>query len=176
MRRRRPRTGNTTWHDGSVGRGDGWYVTRMTAAHARQLITWRYPVPYERYDLGDNPEVFLDPAAGFVSLVDVDGALVAFRSFGLDGRVPGGAYDDTALDTGGGLRPDLTGRGLGRAALDLGLEHGCAANSPAAFRVTVLAGNLRALAVVLSRGFVEVARFPATATAEEYVQLVRRET
>jgi hypothetical protein len=33
-------------------------------------------------------------------------------------------YDDSALDTGGGLRPDLTGQGKGREAIQTGLDFG----------------------------------------------------
>jgi len=42
----------------------------------------------------------------------------------LDGQVPGGMYDDSALDTGGGLRPDLTSQGKGREAIQTGLDFG----------------------------------------------------
>ena len=48
----------------------------------------------------------------------------ASGSFGPDGRVPGWDYDETALDTGGGLRPSLTGQGLGRAVISAGLDFG----------------------------------------------------
>jgi ribosomal-protein-alanine N-acetyltransferase len=158
-----------------VGLVDRWQVTPLTAAHARELTSWRYPPPYDRYELGHDPDALTDPAAGFVSLVDAHGRLVGFRSFGHDGRVPGGDYDDTALDTGGGLRPDLTGRGLGRAAIALGLAFGRATFAPPAFRVTVWGENSRALAVVRSLGFVDVARFRSTTTGEDYAQLVRPE-
>lgn len=49
---------------------------------------------------------------------------MAFRSFGEDGRVNGGDYDDSFLDTGGGLRPDLTGQGLGPEMIAEGLAFG----------------------------------------------------
>jgi ribosomal-protein-alanine N-acetyltransferase len=47
--------------------------------------------------------------------------------------VPGGTYGADALDTGGGLRPDLTGRGLGREALEVGLAFGRSRFAPRAF-------------------------------------------
>jgi ribosomal-protein-alanine N-acetyltransferase len=34
-----------------------------------------------------------------------------------DATQPGGKYNTSALDTGGGLHPDLTGMGLGREAI-----------------------------------------------------------
>ncbi|GAA3512954.1 GNAT family N-acetyltransferase [Actinocatenispora rupis] len=150
-------------------------VVAMTPAYAGDLVGWRYPPPYARYDLaGADPAYFVDPANGFVALVDDDG-LVGYRSFGPDGRVPGGAYDDGALDTGGGLRPSLTGRGLGRSALAVGLAYGRERFAPRAFRVTVAADNARALRVVTASGFVPVGRFAATTDGREYGILVRPE-
>lgn len=147
----------------------------MTPGYAADIVTWRYPPPYERYGLaGPDPAYFTDPANGFVALVGAEG-LVGYRSFGTDGRVPGGTYDEAALDTGGGLRPSLTGRGLGRAALATGLAYGRERFRPPAFRVTVAADNARALRVVGVSGFVRVARFAATTDGREYEILVRPE-
>jgi RimJ/RimL family protein N-acetyltransferase len=76
--------------------------------------------------------------------------------------VPGGPYDDSALDTGGGLRPDLTGRRLGRQAISTGLAFGIAAYSPTAFRLTIATYNVRAHRVVEALGFMRTAEFVAT--------------
>jgi hypothetical protein len=93
----------------------------MTAAYAAEIVTWRYPPPYDLYDTSDADAATLTSAdGGFFALVDRD-ELIGFRSFGADGQVPGGSYDSAALDTGGGLRPDLTGKGLGRTAVQAGL-------------------------------------------------------
>jgi ribosomal-protein-alanine N-acetyltransferase len=144
-------------------------VKPMTAAYAADIATWRYPPPYDCYDM-----TRVDPASlacadsGFVALTDACG-LVGFRSFGSDGQVPGGTYDGSALDTGGGLRPELTGKGLGRPAIQAGLAFGRARFSPPAFRVTVAAFNLRALRVIQDLGFAEVGRFEATTTGRRYV-------
>jgi hypothetical protein len=89
----------------------------MTAAYAAEIVTWRYPPPYDCYDMnGADPGFLASPESGFFALADQTG-LIGFRSFGPDGQVPGGVYDDSALDTGGGLRPGLTGRGRGREAI-----------------------------------------------------------
>ena len=92
-------------------------VTGMTEAYAAAA-------PYECYEMtGADPAFLADPASGYFALTG-DGTLIGFRSFGADGQVPGGAYDAAALDTGGGLRPELTGRGLGREAISTGLDFG----------------------------------------------------
>jgi RimJ/RimL family protein N-acetyltransferase len=140
------------------------HIAAMTAAHAREVVTWRYPPPYDVYDMtGADPGHLAGADSGFYALLDRE-ELIGFRSFGPDGQVPGGPYDESALDTGGGLRPDLTGRGLGRRAISTGLAFGIASFSPTALRMTVAAFNVRAHRVVESLGFARVADFEATAT------------
>ncbi|WP_034092094.1 GNAT family N-acetyltransferase [Streptacidiphilus albus] len=145
-------------------------IVAMTQEHAADIVTWRYAEPYERYDLiAADPGFLTDPANGYVALVD-GGVLIGYRSFGVEGRVPGGSYDDSALDTGGGLRPVLTGlgHGLGRQAIAAGLAYGYERFQPAAFRVTVASFNTRARKVVESLGFVHVATFNATTDGSSF--------
>jgi ribosomal-protein-alanine N-acetyltransferase len=150
-------------------------IVPMTSAFAAELVTWRYPAPYELYDMADgDPGFFASPASGFFALTEGD-ELIGFRSFGQDGQVPGGSYDSSAFDTGGGLRPDLTGKGLGRAAISTGLEFGRREFAPDAFRVTVASFNERALRVVRSLGFRAVGSFLATAGGRRFEILIRPE-
>ena len=146
----------------------------LTRDQAVEVRAWRYPAPYDVYDMTRaDPDELAHPASGFHALT-ADGRLAGFRSFGPDGQVPGWAYDDTALDTGGGLHPELVGQGLGRAAIEAGLAHGRALLAPPAYRVTVASFNTRALRVVESLGFERVGRFRAP-TGVEYEVLVRLE-
>lgn len=136
----------------------------MTREHALSVVTWRYRPPYDSNDMtGADPDFLADPGSGFHALMEGE-ELIGFRSFGADGQVPGGPYDDSALDTGGGLRPDLTGRRLGRQAISTGLGFGIAAYSPTAFRLTIATYNVRAHRVVEALGFVRTAEFAATGT------------
>ncbi len=151
-------------------------IAQLTPAHAADVCSWRYLAPYDCYDMTSAvPEELLDPTVGFHALLDDADRLIGFRSFGPDGRVPGWEYDDSALDTGGGLRPDLVGRGLGRTAIGTALEHGRAVFSPPAFRVTVASFNLRALRTVESLGFQRIGRFDATTDGRSFEVLVRPE-
>jgi len=76
----------------------------MTLAWATEVATWRYPPPYDLNDMtGADPAFLASPESGFWALTG-DGGLLGFRSFGPDGRVPGYDYDESALDTGGGMR------------------------------------------------------------------------
>ncbi|ETK35011.1 hypothetical protein MPTA5024_16390 [Microbispora sp. ATCC PTA-5024] len=150
-------------------------IVDMTDEYAADIVTWRYPAPYDCYDLvGSDAGLFTDPRNGYVALVD-KGDLIGYRVFGPDGRVPGGEYDESALDTGGGLRPELTGRGLGKHAIATGLEYGAARFRPAAFRVTVAGFNIRAQRVLQGLGFVPNRTFTATTDGRSFVILTRRQ-
>ena len=150
-------------------------VALVSREHAADICTWRYPAPYDCYDMTSaDPDWLVQPDAGFHALLAGD-QLVGFRSFGADGRVPGWHYDDQALDTGGGLRPHLVGRGLGRHAISVGLAFGRAEFAPRAFRVTVAAFNERALRTVEALGFQRVDQFNAARDGREFVVLVRPE-
>ena len=144
-------------------------IVTMTPDFAAAVTTWRYPEPYGTYSLtGTDPAFFLEPANGYVALVDDAGTLIGYRCFGPDGRVPGYDYDDDALDTGGGLRPDLTGAGRGAEAIATGLAYGWERFRNDAFRVTVASFNARARRAVESLGFRPVARFRASTNDAEY--------
>jgi ribosomal-protein-alanine N-acetyltransferase len=150
-------------------------IVAMAPVYAEQITTWRYPPPYDCYDMtGADPADLMDPASGYYALLD-EAELVGFRSFGVDGQVPGWPYDDSALDTGGGLKPELTGRGLGRSAIATGLDFGRQRFGPAAFRMTIASFNARARAVVESLGFESIGRFDASTNGRSYDVLMRVE-
>jgi hypothetical protein len=76
------------------------------------------------------------------------------------------------LDTGGGLRPDLTGKGLGVELVRKGLEFGAGRYGVKRFRVTVAAFNQRALKVCRRVGFVEQQRFLRPGDRQAFLILV----
>ncbi len=157
------------------GPGPALHVAPLTMAHALDVRSWRYPAPYDCYDMTDaDPAWLVEPQSGFRALLTGE-RLVGFRSFGADGQVPGWAYDDRALDTGGGLRPELVGRGWGRTAIAAGLSYGRSQHAPRAFRVTVASFNQRALRTVQGLGFERVGRFDAATDGRSSEVLVRPE-
>ena len=152
-----------------------WVVGPLTREQALDVCTWRYPAPYDCYDMdAADPDELLRPELGLHALL-ADDRLAGFRSFGPDGRVPGYDYDDHALDTGGGLRPELVGRGLGRQAISAGLAYGRDRFAPPAFRVTVASFNVRALRTVQALGFRRVDRFDSSRDGRSFEVLVRPE-
>lgn len=123
----------------------------ITESDARAIVGWRYDGPHAAYNCPpdaaeETVRLMLDPANAYHAARDEQGELVGYCCFGVDARVPGGDYsDDTVLDAGLGLRPDLTGCGLGHAFVDaiaafartqLGHRH---------LQLTVAAWNRRAI-------------------------------
>jgi [ribosomal protein S18]-alanine N-acetyltransferase len=149
-------------------------IAAVTPASAREFASWRYPPPYSVYDaeLGDW-ERYVDPAWNYRAVEDENGQLVGNCCFGEDARVPGGRYDDQAVDVGGGMRPELTGQGRGRAFLAALFGEAERLFPGRPLRVTVAGFNRRALRAVRAAGFVEVERF-RNPSGDEFAILVRQ--
>ncbi|MBK8987309.1 MAG: GNAT family N-acetyltransferase [Chloroflexi bacterium] len=140
-----------------------------TIAAARQFVRWRYAPPYDIYNMVTDPDdanlveaaanYFLDPAIGCHALTDEWGRVLAFCTFGEDAQVPGGDYGRIALDIGFGMRPDLTGQGLGREFVTAVIHFAQQTFQPDVLRVTIAAFNRRALRVWTQQGFAPVQEF-----------------
>ena len=138
---------------------------------AREIAGWAYEGPHAAYncppgEVEDFVGGMLDPGNHYYAVRDETGALVGYCCFGLDARVPGGAYGAAAdpsrsgdpaaeafLDVGLGLRPDLTGRGLGAAFLEAIAAFAWEQVSHHRLRVTVAAWNERAIHLYEKAGF-----------------------
>jgi GNAT superfamily N-acetyltransferase len=145
---------------------------------ARAVIGWRYEPPYDRYNLeGEVPEAavafLLDPVNRYYRMDDTSGELAAFCCFGHDARVVGGDYRAEALDIGMGVRPDLTGRGLGAHFAVQVAAFAKRTFAPAALRVTIAEFNRRAQRVWQTIGFRQNQTFRQPHTNDAYVVLVR---
>ena len=122
----------------------------MSEQQARAVADWHYDPPYDFYDMVADPEDLadlLDPAQradrDFAVLGDLED-LVGFFAFRREGD---------AVVIGLGLRPDLTGRGLGLPFLLAGLEFARGRYAPARFRLMVATFNRRAIRVYEQAGF-----------------------
>jgi len=129
-------------------------IEEWSGAHTRELETWHYEPPYDFYDLASDPTGLAemrDPARWeeYRAVLGDDGRLHAFWCFKQQG--------DT-VEVGLGLRPDLTGRGLGESFLRAQLEHAHERWEPARFKLFVAAWNKRAIRLYERLGFREVAR------------------
>ena len=131
---------------GVAGAGAGVRIEPADERLFEELGAWRYEPPYDFYD-GD-----VDPVTNperFFAARDDDGALIGFYCF---------EETEHGLDFGLGLRPDLTGRGLGLEFFRAGLEFGRARYAPERMRLHVAAFNERAIRVYERAGFRETGR------------------
>lgn len=133
-------------------------VRALTAGEADVIAGWRYPPPYDVYDDRDDGAAGPDALEDRYAITEGD-ELVGFCSFGADGRVPGGRYPDGPLDVGIGMRPDLTGRGLGARYLAAVIRFARRELGATRLRVTVAEFNARALRLCEAAGFRRVERF-----------------
>jgi len=141
---------------GSVA-GVEFTIRPMTAADAHAIAAWRYPGEYSFYDAVSDPDdlaELLDPAEWGQRYFAADDtarqALAGLLRVTLTGRV---------ADIGLGLRPDLTGRGLGESFVRACLRFVTAALGAQSYTLAVAAFNRRAITVYERAGFRQVERF-----------------
>jgi [ribosomal protein S18]-alanine N-acetyltransferase len=122
----------------------------MAQADAEAVAGWRYPEPFsfydwmaDEYDLAELLDADLRGEAYF-AVEDDEGQLVGYFSFKPEGRT---------LVVGLGLRPDLTGRGLGGGFFAAGLDYGRERFAPERFSLAVATFNERAIKVYERAGF-----------------------
>jgi len=129
-------------------------VEEWNEAYAHEVATWHYEPPWDFYDMASDPAdaaEMRDPAKAeqYRALFGENARLDAFWYFDWHGDV---------VEVGIGLRPDLTGRGLGESFLRAQLEYAAEQWHPATFRLFVAAWNERAIRLYERLGFREVAR------------------
>ena len=132
-------------------------IRTMTAADAHAIAAWRYPGEYSFYDADadlDDLAELLDPAEWgqryFAADKLADHTLAGFVMVKLTG---------STAEIGLGLRPDLTGHGLGESFLRACLQFASAALRARSYTLAVAAFNRRAITVYERAGFEEVDRF-----------------
>ncbi len=128
----------------------------LTGADAAQICRWHYPPPYHFYDLGEEVLPELLRWIAHYQAITRQSELIGFFATGKEVcQIPGGRYPEGPLDIGIGLRPDLTGRGLGEPLLRQIL----AGLREPRLRLTVAEFNARAITVYHRLGFRWAGRF-----------------
>lgn len=122
----------------------------MNEAYAHAIANWHYEGIYAFYDADrdiEDLEELLDPRSWtdkYRAVVDERGKLVGFFCF---------EKEDEAVVVGLGLKPECTGKGLGQAFVEAGLEYAKQEFDPAIFRLSVATFNHRAIRVYEKVGF-----------------------
>jgi [ribosomal protein S18]-alanine N-acetyltransferase len=129
----------------------GFRFTQLSQEDAEAIAEWHYPEPYSFYDWTADPgdlRELLDSALrgdAYWAVCDEANELVGHFSFK--------PKDEQTVEIGLGLRPDLTGRGLGASFLAAGLEFAGTRFAPARFVLSVATFNERAIKVYERAGF-----------------------
>lgn len=151
-------------------------IRPITEADARIALAWRYDPPYESYNIQATESdiaMLLDPQYHYLVIMAEDGTTAALGCYGYDAQVEGGDYSVEAIDIGLGIRPDLTGRGLGGQFVRLLIDHAIDVFAPPRLRVSIAAFNQRAQTVWLREGFKQVQQFEREGDQRPFVVLVR---
>ena len=151
----------------------GYRFRQMEDEEATQISAWHYEPPYDFYDATsdqDDLEELLDPRRrkdAYFSVFDEGGVLVGFFQF---------EGNNKTVDIGLGMRPDLTGRGLGIGYLLAGLEFARRRFSPERFTLSVATFNERAILVYERAGFRRDTVYKHNTNGGEYpfVSMVRK--
>jgi len=151
----------------------------ITPESARALAAWRYPAPYDTYNIGDEAaalaEMLDSRSPWFVALDtnDADGAPMGYCCFGTaaevgwEGESRLWTQNDGTLSVGLGLRPDLTGQHMGLPFFEAVLAFAAERFSPTAFRLFVLPFNQRAIRVYGRAGFRHIGALDAPDTGSD---------
>jgi [ribosomal protein S18]-alanine N-acetyltransferase len=141
---------------------------QMNDEEAHEISRWHYEPPYDFYDSTSDPDdlaELLDPArreGSYFSAFDAEGSLVGFFQFEREGET---------VDVGLGMRPDLTGRGLGLEYVLAGLEFARERFSPGRFTLAVATFNERAIEVYERAGFLRGAVYTHYTSGADYLFL-----
>lgn len=146
--------------------------TLMNEAEARKVRTWHYAEPYENYSMDyDSEEAvlaeLLERRSPYYAVRNEAGELAGYFCFGTSAQIGGSETpalysEDAILDIGLGMRPDLTGGGLGLAFVNAGLDFARENFQSRTFRLVVLTFNERAIRVYEQAGFERVRIFTQT--------------
>ncbi len=121
----------------------------MTEKWAREIAAWHYEGSYSFYDLENDPEDLRE-------ILDPESWPDHYYAALIEGELVGERYLDLTrgrMLLGLGMRPDLTGKGLGGEYVKAGMEFSLKKHSFEAFDILVWEENERAIRVYQSLGF-----------------------
>jgi len=130
-------------------------IKKMIPAYGAVIATWVYDDVYAFYNHDADFENECMDGNHFV-FINERNELIGYMCFGIEARVPtneDGAYLDDCLDIGLHIKPDFTGKKLGKTFIKACLDFAIENYNTNRFRATIASFNKRALALCLSNGF-----------------------
>lgn len=95
-------------------------IKEMNEQFASEILQWQYVAPYDFYNnelSDDNVQEMLDNP--YFAIINNQSELIGYYCTGTAAQVPKGqdvgAYVECCVDIGIGMKPNLTGQGLGTA-------------------------------------------------------------
>jgi [ribosomal protein S18]-alanine N-acetyltransferase len=133
-------------------------IKKLSQQNAIQLCKWKYDHPYDLYNLDENDinTILNEP---YYEVLDKSGELIGYFCFGKEAQVPGWKYDNSSLDIGLGLKPNLTGQGKGAFFVQQGINYAISAFNNNKIRLTVASFNKRAIKTYNKLGFTAIGEF-----------------
>lgn len=101
-------------------------IHKLTVEEANEINTWTYEEPYNLYSFSGEEEAIEELLDGtYYGCCDDNGEFIGYFCFGENAQVPGGRDahlygGEDVIDIGLGMKPALTGKGLGKIFFKLG--------------------------------------------------------
>jgi RimJ/RimL family protein N-acetyltransferase len=155
-------------------------IKPITIEQAKEMIDWKYPSPYDLYNLDNNHETLtnLMDQNNHYYILSSNEDIIGFYCYGEDATVPSGypykAYADSGyVDIGCGMNPRYVSLGLGSWFLNLGMDFFIQLLKLKKFRLTVLENNIRGLKLYHKVGFRVRSTFPTHFSMNNFVVMVK---
>lgn len=124
-------------------------VRQLTIEDGMDISMWRYPGAWAVYDALEPPQ----GDDGYWAVTDARDRLVGFCCLGNAARPAGLEHEPGTLDVAIGIRPELTGEGLGTDLGRLAVDHARKVSEGRRLRCAVPAWNARGLDAARAAGF-----------------------
>ncbi len=134
-------------------------IHKLTIEEAKKINTWTYEEPYSLYSFSGEKEVIEELLDGtYYGCCDDQGDLIGYFCFGANAQVPGGRDanlygGEDVIDIGLGMKPALTGKGIGKEFFQAGIAFARKEFNAKMFRLSVATFNTRAITLYKNIGF-----------------------
>jgi RimJ/RimL family protein N-acetyltransferase len=124
-------------------------VRQLTIEDGMDIAMWRYPGAWAVYDALEAPRA----DEGYWAVTGTDDRLVGFCCLGDAARPAGLDYEPGTLDVAIGMRPELTGQGLGPELGKVAVDYALSVSDGRRLRCAVPRWNERGLEAARAAGF-----------------------
>ncbi|MGF9965322.1 GNAT family N-acetyltransferase [Bacillus rhizoplanae] len=140
-------------------------IHTLMLEEAKDINVWQYDAPYELYSFTGASETLEELLDGtYYGVCNEHNEIIGYFCFGDNAQVPGGRdaklyTGECVVDIGLGMKPALTGKGLGISFLQAGLQFVKEQFRSEKIRLSVAAFNERAIHLYMKAGFQKKASF-----------------